>query len=40
METAIQNLPNLLEKVKIVEDLFIIQALFRGYAFLATAYLV
>jgi indoleamine 2,3-dioxygenase len=40
LEQQIQSLPNFLEKVKCVSDIFIIQALFRAYSFLASSYLL
>lgn len=40
MEREVANLPNYIDKVKNIEDVFLLQALFRGYSMLASAYLL
>lgn len=37
---AVENLPNLIDEVKKVDDMLVIQALYRGYAFIESAYLL
>lgn len=40
LESTIENLPNKIELVKLETDIFIIQALYRAYTFLTSAYLL